>query len=208
MCSVRSLVITRRNIYSDVSSEIIRTDNTSQLFQMCCLMSSVLTPRHNSFRRAVWCHRYWLHVTTLSDVSNQRLMFRRFNFVLLSPHPPPPHYNPSSFTNITNNTEEIHVTHLNAGVRLKSPCIPPFNAMFTWKAYVAVTMGGMAGQLETCWHRNCAWLIYVMFIYMETCMAEQREVHWHGNVYGWTKNNQKLIFSLFFFFKKLKLIFF
>ena len=131
MCSMRSLVITRQNIYSDVSSEIIRTDNTSQLFQTCCLMSSVLTPRHNSFRRVE------------PNANVQTLYF-------CSSLPPPPHYNPSSFTNITNNTEEIYVTHLNAGVILKSSCILPFNAMFTWKAYVAVTMGGMAGQRETC----------------------------------------------------------
>ena len=143
---MRSLVLTRRNIYSDVSSEIIRTDNTSQLFQTCCLMSSVLNPRHNSFRRV----EPNANVQTLYSCSSPPppppKQFHKYDkqYRGNTPPTPHPHYTPSNFTNMTNNTEEIYVTHLNAGVRLKGSCIPPFNAMFTWKAYVAVTMGGMA----------------------------------------------------------------
>ena len=46
-----------RFFYSSwVFLDIIRSDNTSQLFQTCGVIASVLIARHNSFRRVVWYH--------------------------------------------------------------------------------------------------------------------------------------------------------
>ena len=67
---------------SDVSCEIIGTYNTSQLFQTYRVISSVLTTRHTSFTHGMWYHRYWQHVTTLSDVLYQVITVRHFSFLL------------------------------------------------------------------------------------------------------------------------------
>ena len=48
--------------------DIINTNNTSELFHTCDVISSVPKTHHNSFRRVVW-YRYWQHVRTLSHVS-------------------------------------------------------------------------------------------------------------------------------------------